>query len=109
MKKKNNGASPIVLIIAALIIGVMAYATFDPSMSFGRAPIGNKIGGWLCLFGAAGFLVACAKDLIFPNAENGNLANWFKIAITAALIIAGLLILGVFHSGPLGTTTNPIN
>jgi hypothetical protein len=105
MKKSN----PIVLIIAALIIAVMAYATFDPSMSFGRAPIVNKIGGWLCLLGAAGFLVASAKDLIFPNAENGNRANWYKIAITAAFIIAALLILGVFHSGALGTTTNPIN
>jgi zinc transporter ZupT len=105
MKKSNL----IVLIIAALIIAVMAYATFDTSMSFGRAPIGNKIAGWLCLLGAAGFLVASAKDMIFPNAENGNRANWYKIAITAAFIIAALLILGVFHSGPLGTTTNPIN
>jgi hypothetical protein len=109
MKKSNNGASPIVLIITALIIGVMAYTTFDPFYAFGRAPIGNKIGGWLCLFGAAGFLVASAKDLIFPNAENGNRANWFKIGITYALIASALLILGVFHSGPLGTTTNPIN
>ena len=109
MKKSNNGASPIVLIITALIIGVMAFTTFDPFYAFGRAPIGNKIAGWLCLLGAAGFLVASAKDMIFPNAENGNRANWYKIAITAAFIIAALLILGVFHSGPLGTTTNPIN
>jgi hypothetical protein len=105
MKKSNI----IVLIIAALIIAVMVYTTFDPHYSFGRAPIGNKIGGWLCLFGAAGFLVASAKDLIFPNMKNDKRANWLKIAITAALIIAALLILGVFHSGPLGTTTNPIN
>jgi hypothetical protein len=105
MKKSNI----IVLIIAALIIGVMVYTTFDPHYSFGRAPIGNKIAGWLCLFGAASFLVASAKDLIFQNAENGNRANWYKIAITAAFIIAALLILGVFHSGALGTTTNPIN
>jgi zinc transporter ZupT len=104
MKKSN----PIVLIIAALIIAVMAYATFNPSMSFGRAPIGNKIGGWLCLFGAAGFLVSCAKDMILPNAENGNRANWYKIAITAALVVAAFLILGVFHSGALGTSTNPL-
>ncbi len=105
MKKSNI----IVLIIAALIIAVMVYTTFDPHYSFGRAPIGNKIAGWLCLFGAAGFLVASAKDLIFKNAENGNRANWYKIAITAVLIIAAILILGVFHSGALGTTTNPIN
>jgi hypothetical protein len=105
MKKSN----PIVLIIAALIIGVMVYTTFDPFYSFGRAPIGNKIGGWLCLLGAAGFLISCAKDSIFPNSENGNRANWFKIGITYALIALAMLILGVFHSGPLGTTTNPIN
>jgi membrane protease YdiL (CAAX protease family) len=109
MKKSNNGANPIVLIITALIIGVMVYTTFDPFYLFGRAPIVNKIAGWLCLLGAAGFLVASAKDLIFQNSENGNRANWYKIAITAVLIIAALLILGVFHSGALGTTTNPIN
>jgi hypothetical protein len=97
------------ILIASVIVGVMAYSTFDPAMSFGRAPIGNKIAGWLCLLGAAGFLVASAKDLIFPNAENGNRANWAKIVITYALLLLTLLILGVFHSGALGTTTNPIN
>jgi zinc transporter ZupT len=109
MKKSNSGATPIVLIIFALIIGVTVYATFDPATSIGRAPIGNKIAGWLCLVAAGGFLFLSARDLIFPNMENDKKANWFKLSITAALIISALLILAVFHSGPLGTTTNPIN
>jgi hypothetical protein len=105
---KNSGLNAPVLIIMAIIIGTMGYATFDPSMSFGRAPLLNKIAGWVCLIGAGGFLVACFRDLVIPNMENDKRANWIKIAITAALIVLALLILGVFHSGALGTTTNQL-
>lgn len=107
-KAKNSGFTAPVIIILTIILGVMVYSTFDPSTSIGRAPAENKVMGWLCMIGAGGFLFACYRDLIFPNMENDKRANWIKIAITAVLIITGLLILAVFHSGPLGTTTNPL-
>jgi Mn2+/Fe2+ NRAMP family transporter len=48
------------------------------------------------------------RSYVEQDRKNGNRANWYKIAITAAFILAAILILGVFHSGALGTTTNPL-
>ena len=108
MKKnlKNSGVTIPVIVIALFIVAIVVYSLFDSSTSFGRAPIGNKVLGVLAMLGSVLFAFKSSDILDFVKKDRTKM--WLQIGITAALIILGLLILGVFHSGVLGTTTNPL-
>jgi hypothetical protein len=107
-QRKNLGLTWPVISIAAIILFVVIWSFFDISTSFGRAPLVNKIVSILLGAGAILWMYGASRDLFFNGTKNDNRVLWYNIIIVLALGILSLLFAGVFHSGALGTTTNPI-
>lgn len=92
-------------IFAAAFVLTMAGFTYFPGNSLHDAPAVNKIIGFTLLALVVPVGLSLEHDWIsFSNNDNKN--TWAHIAIIAGLAILGFCTLLVWHSGPLGTTTN---
>lgn len=102
---KNRGISLPVILISLVIVGVIGYSLFNDATSFGRAPLMNKVLG--IGSGLFGLIFAFKSTSWLDFIESDKHKLWASIVITAIFGILALLLLGVWHSGPLGTLINP--
>lgn len=98
--KSNDGltAKIILVAIAIFIIACM----FVPGNSIYTAPIFNKILGILVAGISFFSFYRLAKDNYFFNTGSDKWDYFLQLGVGAVLAIAALLILAVWHSGPLG-------
>lgn len=103
---KNN----LGFVIAALIIVAgLVYSYFVEENAMYIAPLFNKVLAGIFATIAVVYGYLFSKDnALFQNEENDNIYFFKNLAVIAFFILAAMLTISVFHSGPLGTTTNPI-
>lgn len=100
---KERGMNLPFLVIGSFIVLTVIFSLFTDS-SIGRAPFLNKVLGLLLIMSGAVFAWQSNKLPI----KNDRVLAWVQILGTMALMALGFTVLMVWHSGALGTSTNPL-
>jgi hypothetical protein len=107
MNNNNKGLTVPFVVIAALIASVLIGALFIPGNAVYGAPFINKLGALILVVGAVYWAKLFAKDKL--TLHKHHLVNFFiHLGVLTALLVLALLVLVVWHSGPLGTSLNDI-
>lgn len=107
---KNNGGSITFLVIVTLIACVLIGSFFGTNQ-IGRAPMLNKVVGVALGLSALGVFFLKEKTPLIGgifDTDNDRSNFWRWAGVWVLLVILSFCTLVVWHSGPLGTTTNPI-
>jgi hypothetical protein len=104
---KNRGITIPFLFIALLVIGGIVTMIFVPGNTLYHAPIVNKLLAGLFLVAAAWWARCWAKDK-FSFTVDWKVDHFIYAAVLIGLLALAFLIFGVWHSGPIGLTTNPV-
>lgn len=108
-QRENMGINLPFLIIASIIAVALILFFIVPGNAIYAAPIGNKLLAGLFAAGAVYYAIGWSKDRWWNNIENERAYFIVNLVIFASLIMISLLILIVFHSGPIGLSTNPVS
>lgn len=100
------GITPPVAVVMAIIGLALLLLLLNSGNAIGDAPLFNKVLGIGLGAFAVVFMFKSNDWLDFIKSDKRKLL--FQIVITIAIAVLSLLVLAVFHSGPLGTTTNPM-
>jgi hypothetical protein len=103
---KNN----LGFVIAATVILVgLLYSYIVEENAMFLAPTFNKVIAGALTTVAIVYAYLFSKDnALFKDEKDDNRYFFKNLAVIVILIVAAMLTIAVFHSGPLGTTTNPI-
>lgn len=105
--RENIGLTWPVILIAGFMIVFLIGMAFWKDNAIGAAPLLNKFVSGLLFAAEAYWLYLNVKGKVWLS-KNHIVDNIFKIAITAIIALLAFTILTVWHSGALGTSTNPV-
>lgn len=100
------GLTPPVIGAATIILVTLVSLLFVDGNAIGDAPLFNKILG--IALGAFTIFFAFKSEYWLDFIKSDRRKLLFQIVITAILAILAIMVIAVWHSGPIGTTTNPM-
>jgi hypothetical protein len=106
-KLKNKGITIPFLFAALLVIGGIITAFFVPGNTIFHAPIANKI-AFAVLVTAAAWWARCWSKDRFSFTTDWIADHFIYAAILLAILALAFFTLAVWHSGPIGLSTNPV-
>lgn len=107
-QRENIGLNTPFIIFATIIIVALIGFFIFPGNAIHQAPLINKLGAGLVAGLAVYYGIGWSKDIWWNKIESERVYFILNLIVFAGLLVLALLILTVFHSGPLGTSTNPL-
>ena len=104
---KNRGITVPFIFAALLVFGGIATMIFVPGNTLYHAPIANKLIAAV-LFGIAGWWARCWSRDKYSFTVDWKVDHFIYAGILIALLALAFLTFAVWHSGPTGLTTNPV-
>jgi len=104
---RNKGVTPIFLFAALLVIGGILTMVFVPGNTLYHAPIANKLIAGLFLVAASWWGRSWSRDK-FTFTTDWRVDFFIYAGVMLALVALAFLTFAVWHSGPIGLTTNPV-
>lgn len=104
---KNKGITIPFIFAALVVLGGITTAIFVPGNTLYHAPLVNKLLAAF-LFVAAAWWARCWAKERFSFTVDWITDHFIYAAILLGILVLAFLTFAVWHSGPIGLSTNPV-